>query len=359
MQLKIAILSAFAVTLAALGPAVAASPDKGQVVIATMGGSYGDALREAIFKPFEKATGIKVVEATGPFLPKLRAMVESGSPEWDVVEALPGDFGLLSREGLLERLDYSEMDRNVFADFPKEAVQPTGVGTMVYATVIAFNTEKYSQANAPKSWSDVWDVKKFPGPRILFAGAPASSPAIEIAYLADGASPERLYPIDFKRAYAALSRVKPQVVKWATTPAMIPEALSSGEAVLGPAALGRIQLAKEQGAPVDYVWNQATTAYSYWAVLKGAKNTKNAQKFIEFASRAENQAALAKLFLVGPLNKKAFDLIPVDRAKLLPTYPANKIKTIPLNASWWSTKDSSGKTNLEINSAIWNVWMQQ
>ena len=52
------------------------------MVIGAGGGSYQDALREAIFKPFEKTTGIKVIEATGPTLAKLRAMITSGNPEF-------------------------------------------------------------------------------------------------------------------------------------------------------------------------------------------------------------------------------------------------------------------------------------
>lgn len=337
---------------------VAAAEDKGVVVVASWGGTYQDALREAIFKPFEIATGIKVVEATGPTMPKLRAMLNTRNPEWDVADLLPGDYLQLSSEGLLQQLDYATMDRSVLSDFPKHAIQPFGVGTFVYAKVITFNTKKYTQANGPKSWTDVWDVKKFPGPRTLDAGN-TNVPPIEPALLADGVAPENLYPLDFKRAYAALTRIKPNVVKWTTAAAMQVETLISGEAVVGPATLGRIQQAKEEGAPVDYVWNQAMTDFSYWAILKGAKNVSNAHKLIEFASRPESQAAFVKLQVLGPLNRKAFDLIPESRAKLLPTYPSNLAKTIELNPAWWAKKEASGKSNLEINNALWNAWILQ
>ncbi|TWB86038.1 putative spermidine/putrescine transport system substrate-binding protein [Bradyrhizobium macuxiense] len=359
MHVKPAFVYLCAVIATALGPvSPSAAQDKGQVVVAAGGGAFQDALREAVFKPFERATRIKVVEAAGPTLPKLRGMVAAGSPEWDVVDMAPADFLVLSSEGTLQRLDYSAIDQSVFADFPKDAVQPFGVGTFEYATVIAFNTKKYTQANGPRSWADVWDVKKFPGPRILNAGN-AAVPPIELALLADGIPPEQLYPLDFKRAYVALARIKPSVVKWTTAAAMAPEALISGEAVIGAALHARIQLAKEQGAPVDYIWSQAVADHSYWSILKGAKNVSNAQKFIEFASRPESQAALAKLFVIGPLNKKAFDLIPADRAKLLPTYTENKAKTVAANPAWWAKRDASGKSNLEINNALWSSWSLQ
>ena len=336
----------------------ASAEDAGQLVVASFGGSYQDALRESIFKPFEKATGIKIVEASGPSLTKLKTMINTGRPEWDVVEMLPGDYLDLAKEGMLQKLDYSAMDKAVFADFPADVVQPYGVGMFEYLKVIAFNTKKYSQANGPKSWVDVWDVKKFPGPRILDAGN-TFVPPIEYALLADGVPADKLYPLDLTRAYAALARIKPDVLKWSTTSAMQPDALISGEAVIGPATLGRIQQAKEQGAPVDYVWNQALSEFNYWTVLKGSQNYKNALKFIEFASRPESQAGLAKLQVLGPLNKKAFAMIPPERAKLLPTAPENQAVAVKLDPAWWAEKDASGKSNQEKNNAMWNAWILQ
>jgi putative spermidine/putrescine transport system substrate-binding protein len=339
---------------------VAASPaiaqDKGQVVVVSWGGTYQDAMREAIFKPFERATGIKVIEETGPAVAKIRAMVNAGRPEWDVADLLPQDFLQLSAEGMLQRIDYDAMDRSVFKDFINDAVQPFGVGNFVYASVISFNTKKYTRATGPKSWVDVWDVQKFPGPRILTAGN-GTGATIEEALLANGIARERLYPLDFKRAYDALSRLNPSVVKWSTTSAMLTDALVSGDAAIGVTSVGRAQEAKEQGAPIDFVWNQAIIGWDYWGVLKGAKNEQNAKKFIEFASSPQSQAAMAKLQVLGPLNKKAFDLLSPERAKLLPSYPENSKHAIPLNAAWWAKKDNFGKSNREINNELWNAWI--
>lgn len=85
----------------------------------------------------------------------------------------------------------------------------------------------------------------------------------------------------------------------------------------------------------------------YWTILKGTKNYKDANRFIEFASRPESQAAFAKLQAVGPLNKRAFDLLPAERTTLLPTYPENLVHAIDLNDAWWAETESSGNSNLE------------
>ena len=50
-------------SLAALGPFVhtnKARADKGEIVVASWGGSRTSAMREVMFKPFEAATGIRV-----------------------------------------------------------------------------------------------------------------------------------------------------------------------------------------------------------------------------------------------------------------------------------------------------------
>lgn len=360
MYIKRGIITVCAAMTALLGLIPTASAqDKGQLVIANYGGSWADVVREAIVKPFERETGIKVIiEASGPTLAKMRAMVNTGKPEWDVVELHGGEMQQMAGEGLLQQINYGGMDKNILAEFPKDALQPYGMGSFQYAKVLAFNTKKVSQGNRPKSWADIWDVKKFPGPRVFDIGNGAFPP-IEIVLLADGVPPEKLYPLDFKRAYAALSRLKPNVAKWGSTPAMMAEALVSGETVMAPAYQGRIQQAKDEGASVDYVWDQAVTINYYWTVLKGSRNENNARKFIEFASRPEIQAAVSKSFLAGPLNKKAISLVPVERAKLLPTFPANAARAVTRDSFWWAKKDASGKSNQDINSALWNAWIFQ
>src|SRR5205823_4902485 len=100
------------------------------------------------------------------------------------------------------------------------------------------------------------------------------------ALLADGVSPQRLYPLDLDRSYRSLSKIKPHVVKWATTAAMPPQALLDGEAVMASASDSRIAQLREQGAPVDFDWNQGVFTADFWAIPKGAKNLANALKFM-------------------------------------------------------------------------------
>ncbi len=332
--------------------------DRGVVVVASWGGSFQDAQRDAMFKPFEKATGIKVVEATGPTLAKIRGMVTSGNTEWDVVSTVPGDLLTMLKQNLLEKIDQTRLDPKVMAELDPRVIHPYGVGGTWGSKVIAFNTRHYPKGTHPKSWSEFWDAQRFPGPRVVDVGNWVVPP-IEYALLADGVSADRLYPLDLERAYRSLSRIKPHVVKWSSSAATPTQALVDGEAHLAAAALGRIMRLKEDGAPVDFEWNQGLIQHDYWAIPRGAKNYANALKFIEFVSRPEPLAELCKVQLLGPANRRAFDFMPVERARMLPSYPENLQKQVLLNPMWWAETDASGKTNLERNNELWNRFIQQ
>ena len=337
----------------ALGTATASAQDKGQVVVASWGGSFQDAQRETMFKPFEEATGIKIIEATGPSLAKIRAMVESGNTEWDVSGIVPGDLLVMAREGLVEKLDYDHYFKGMIEHIVPEVVHPYGIGNFFYTKVIAFNTEAYPKGKHPKSWADVWDVEKFPGPRMVDAGDWVVPP-LEYALLADGVEREKLYPLDMKRAYDSLRKIRPHVAKFATSSAMPPQALVDQEAVIAAATLGRIVRLKNDGAPVDFEWNQGLIQFDYWIIPKNAKNYENAMKFIEFATRPEIQAALVKVQPLGPVNLKAFDHLEDAHARTLPSHPENLKKQVFLSADFWAASDSDGKSNIEKNQEMWN-----
>ncbi|WFU14596.1 ABC transporter substrate-binding protein [Bradyrhizobium sp. CB3481] len=329
----------------------------GAVVVCSYGGQVQDALRKAAFEPFERTTGIKVVEATGPSPAKLRAMSMSNNIEWDVVQIFAPDFLALANGNLLEKINYNALDGRTMSQINKQFVHPFGVGAATYSLVIAFNTKYYPIGKHPRTWSDVWDVQKFPGPRILPA-ATSASPPNECALLADGVLPQHLYPLDLERSYRGLSKIKPHVLKWSSGGAMAPQALADGEAHIGFASQGRIAQLKLQGAAVDFEWNQGFYTADFWAIPKGAKNVGNALKFIEFVSRPEPVVEWIRLMGGGsPVNAESLNLMTPELAKQTVTYPDNLKQQIWLDAEWWAKK-VDGKTNKDRNIEMWNTWLQ-
>jgi putative spermidine/putrescine transport system substrate-binding protein len=335
-------------------PNIIRAQGSGRVVISSWGGAFMDAQRAAFFQPFTEATGIEVVEATTPEFAKIRTMVESGNTEWDVVNIVPSDYLALVELNMLEPIDYDSMDKAILEGVDEQVIFPYGIGNSYYSEAIAYSTKAFD-GRKPESWVDVWDAERFPGPRMLYSAEWVIRPN-EGAIMGLGTPKDQVYPLDLEKSYEALSAIRDNVVKWATTPAMPVQALVDGEAVIAHAPANRIQNIKEQGAAVDYLWNQALTQYDLWSIPKGAPNYENALRFIEFASRPEPGAAIAMIQPVGPVTAASFALMPPERAALLPGNPQNADQLLLIDAEWWAQKGPDGKTNIERNIEMWNRW---
>src|SRR5262249_39762154 len=134
--LKMGVLTA-ATGTTALAPRVARAQAK-QLVVCSWGGAYQEAQRKTMFQPFERETGIKVVEASPTDYGKLKAMVQSGNADGDLVDV--GDLNVIAgtKDNLLEPLDYQTIDtRDVFP----QVVHKFGIGTIYYSTVLAYSTK--------------------------------------------------------------------------------------------------------------------------------------------------------------------------------------------------------------------------
>jgi putative spermidine/putrescine transport system substrate-binding protein len=351
MKLSARIIGGTVILLAAALSSLPASAEE-QVVVSSWGGSFQDAEREAIFKDFEKETGIKVIEDSGPSRSKIQAMVQANNTQWDVAEPAPGDFALLVKDGLLEKIDYSLFDKETLDALAPGTAQEYGAAGISYSRVIAWNTDSFPNGG-PQTWEDFWNVEKFPGLRIMDTADYANSP-IEYALMADGVPMDKLYPIDLDRAYASLEELRPHVVKWANSAAMGPEALVAGEADIAVASSGRVAALKNEGAPVDFTYNQGALVQDYLVVPKGAKNKENAMKFIAFYFKAKGLARLAEIQPYGSPNLDAFKYMDEGLAKTLPSYPENAAVQLRIDYHWWASVDpATGKSWRDVNSERW------
>jgi len=324
-----------------------------QIVVTSWGGAYQEAQRKAYFEAFTKATGIKVVEATGPDAAKIKAMVASGNVEWDVVDVSLATALVLAEQGLLTPIDYSQFDPATRAAIPDEFRLPFAVGNETWSVVMAYRKDRY--AEGPKTWKDFWDTTKFPGKR-AFLDSTFVAPVLEIALLADGVDPKAMYPIDMPRAFRSLSKLRPSVVKWTGSSSVMQQMLTDGEADLVVIANGRMEGIQKAGVPAGFTFNQQMILSNYWLVPKGSKNAEAAMRFIAFVSRAEQQAEFARLQPWGPTNRDAFKTISPARQAELPTAPGNVTNALFSDGQWWAKKGADGKTNLENYVKAWNTW---
>jgi putative spermidine/putrescine transport system substrate-binding protein len=321
-------LTAGAAVLAA--PNIIRAQTGGKVLVRTSGGSYQDALQSGTWDAFTKMTGIEVIGVpanTG----KLLAMVEAGSGDLDIVEANGIAILTLQSKGAFTPIDTGKFEYTDPADIG--TVTPEYLSYLAFAEALVYNTEAFPNGH-PTDWAQFWDVKSFPGKRML-QDAKAIAPGLEFALLADGVPVDQLYPLDVDRAFKKLAEIRPEVVKFFDSGALGASMMAEKTAVLGSLWTNRAEPLIKGGAPLGIEWNQAMRLTEYTAVLKNAPNRDNAMRLIDYSLSPEAQAKTLPQIGLSPENIKAFDLIPKEIADTLPTSPAVKSKGFDQDARWW------------------------
>jgi putative spermidine/putrescine transport system substrate-binding protein len=345
--IKNAIAGAVAPPLIGLMPRTAAAQTR-SVSIASYGGSFNEGLKSSVLDPFEKKTGIKVNLGAGASLAlaKLQAS-SSGAAQWDIVELTGAEYQLAVRTNLLMPLDYSAMD---VTHVPAEYRPAYGLKYIFFIFVMAWDTRKISAANAPKSWADFWDTKKYPGKRSLYSNI-ADGCILEGALLADGVAIKDLYPLDIERALKSLDRLGKQNIIWHSTNAEPIQQLTSGEVALATSWNGRIIRAARGGAPVAFTPDQAGSTGDYLVIPKTSKNSKEAFELINYiASDAEAGGRLVEALTDATANTEAIKYVSKELADTLPTNPALARRVFFRDDAWWAD-------NLEKTSIRFKQWL--
>lgn len=308
-----------------------AAQDSGTVSIADPGGPYTEAWSKAYHEPFREETGIDSVQIARQHEPvaEVKAQVEANNITWDAVVLTESAHKLLSAQALLEplSLDPAECRLN---DLMPEAVAADWLGIDVVGTIFAYRTDKFEGTDVPQSWTDFWDVEKFPGRRGMY-----QSPfdTLEEALLSAGVARDELYPLDLDLAFATLDKIKSEVV-WFTGGAQATQMLTSGEVDMIATWNGRAQAAIDAGAPAKIVWNNWLAQQDGISILKGAPNAENAREFICFMTRPDLMAEWTEYMAYGPTNPKAYETIPADRAATLPASSENIEQMIRTDSVW-------------------------
>ncbi|MER9856370.1 MULTISPECIES: ABC transporter substrate-binding protein [unclassified Mesorhizobium] len=353
---------AVATTAVLAAPAAWAQQKEDQVILyGTTGGIVEEVQRKTIFDPFTAATGIKVVSVSYPKLAKVEAMVSTNTVDLDFWEIGASDIGILGRRNLLEPIDYAKLRSGLKDDLITNGALQYGVGTIVWGAGIVYSATEFQEGSHPRSWADVWDVSKFPGPRALPDPSYYVGP-IEAALVADGVPVDKLYPLDVDRAFASLDKIKPHIAKfWSTSPEGL-NLMASGNAVVGMNTLGRIIVMKQQGQDpgINIEFNQAMAKISYWGMPKKAPHPKNFHRLLDYYLEPKNHAAFLNAYPAYGLTVKS------AQPYMDPTTAANRINSpehlanlIMINDDWWMEEDSSGRSNFEKVNERWASWVSQ
>ena len=315
--------------------ALAAGPALGaDLVVTSFGGAYQDAQREVYFEPFKQETGIDLVEDVwNGGVGTIRAKVEGGGQEWDVVQVEADELVIGCEEGLYELIDWEAIGKEQFID---AAVHDCGVGTIVWSTALAYDGDKITD-DPPQSWADFWDTEKYPGKRGLRRHPKYT---LEAALMADDVSADQVYevlrtPEGVDRAFAKLDEIKDDIIWWEAG-AQAPQLLASGEVVMTNAWNGRISAAnRDDGRNFKIVWPGSIYAVDSWVILRGTPNQDAALQFIAFASQPEHQSKLPEAIAYGVTHIGAAEEIDPDLLSDLPTAPDNLKDAIELDTEFW------------------------
>lgn len=305
------------------------------------GGSTQDAQKQAWADPFSKESGVRVTQDGPTDYGKLKAMVESGNVQWDLVD-VEADFALrAAREGLLEPLDFSVIDRE---RIDPRFVSEHGIGSFFFSFVLGYNQGRLGKQQ-PQDWSALFDTKTYPGKRALYKWA--SPGVLELALLADGVAADKLYPLDLDRAFKKLDTIKKDIVWWGGG-AQSQQLLASGEASLGQFWNGRVYALQQDGAPVGVSWKQNLVMADFLVIPKGAKNKDAAMRFLAHSSSAQGQADFANLTAYAPINLDSVEKLKSGLADSLPT--AHAADQVTLDFAYWAEHGQS-------IAARWNEWL--
>jgi len=322
--------SGAAIAAAATGGPLILVPGKAkaseQLVVTSWGGAYEEGIKKVFAEPFTKETGIPITTINNADLAKVKAQVTSGAVEWDVFDGIGPQITAGAKNGYWEPVDASIVDRS-------DLVVPGGdtfVGVYFYGGGVCWDNKRHPDGKHPVDFKGFWDVNAYPGPRALRARIPET---LEMALIADGVEPRKLYPLDVERGFRSLDRIKPHIKKWVVPSPQTISLVQDGEVNFSYTYISRVVGAERAGSPIGFSYKQTLNSMEYFAVVKGSKNREAAMKFIAFCLRPDRQAAFADLLSFTPIARKGYQLASPEGKKHMADLesPNNGI----IDDQWW------------------------
>ena len=311
------------------------------VTVVSWGGSYGKAQDAALFTDASKDSGIAINRESGASMSKVMLQVESGAVIWDLVVTGSGGAANAAKNGALEKIDFNVVDVSNFLD---NTYTDHCIGSDVFATVAAWNTEKYGEPGtpgAPNSWADFWNVEKYPGTRSLRLNNVDG--VLEPAVMAMGVPMNEVYDFlssegGIDKAIDKIRELKPHISVYWKSGAMQAQLMKDEEVDFITGWNGRFDVAKQDGAKVAYDWKTGIMDWEGYGIPKGAKQKDLAMKYIAEMMKPNYMAEFAKYITYGPTNKKVYELGLMEdaRARQMPSHPDNAKHQLTLKTAWYA-----------------------
>lgn len=271
--------------------------------------------------------------------------LKQGAGDWDLVSVSSGTAQLACEQAIVEKLDWPKIggrDKN-----PSQGSGDCSVAAYVTSTVLTWDHEKLA---ASPSWSDFWDIAKYPGKRGLRKSAEGN---LEIALLADGVSPGDVYRTlrttdGIARAFRKLDQLKPYLSFWSNGPEAV-RFLTSGDVLMTSAPTTAVAAAKpDDRRNFALQWNGGLARVESWVIPKAASNQADSTRLLAYLGDPKIQTRWPLVLGIGGLAKGANDGLPPEQQATSPSLPANLDKQLVIDEAFW--RDNRDKLSQQFEN---------
>lgn len=283
---------------------------------------WSNYLTPEILNEFEKKSGVRVEVSNYSSNEELLAKLQAGASGYDVV--VPSDYMVLvmSKMGLIRKLDLSKIPNAKALDprYLKKSFDPTNEYSLPYdvgTSGIAIHRDLFS--GTIRSWKDLFFKPELAG---KFSLLDDSHEVIGAALKSMGYSMNSRDPEQLKKAKELLVKVRPQVK--AFTSETFNLLVNREVAVAHAFVMDALQARKVTGGKIEYILpEEGSTFYiDNLAIPSTVAHPEEAHALINFLLDAKVEMSLASRLFLAPSNLQAFSLLPpsfrVENAVLFP-----------------------------------------
>jgi putative spermidine/putrescine transport system substrate-binding protein len=207
-----------------------------------------------------------------------------------------------------------------------------GAAPYSFSSVLAYDSAKFPQGG-PANWADFWDLRRFPGTRLMRRDALGS---LDAAQMALGKDPANLYPLDVRACLRKVQELRRNAVFW-NSGSESEQFLRTGEAVMGQIWHTRASvLERETNGRIKFIWPQGLLQAGIFVIPRGNAGGEMAHRLLaSMLAKPEPQVGLLGFLGNGPTNPRAAALVPAELRRFNPTDPENARVQVVLDGNWW------------------------
>jgi putative spermidine/putrescine transport system substrate-binding protein len=295
------------------------------VIVATYGGTTEAARKAAFWDSFTERTGCKVVtpDVTGTLGDdQLSGKIK---PRWDAYHNSAYQTLYSSQNGSQPLPEVPIPEDLAPAHSRKYMWQSFILGYVAGSVKGAFDT-------APAKQADFFDLQKFPGKR-AFPTSFYIDGVKEWALLADGVTPDELYPLDLERANAKISSIWDELVFYEAYP-QVQTFLTSKTVSMAWCPSGILAAMPAKGIDVDIIWDQTVTSWNNETIIPDAPHMDAALALSAWCTDPKRQAIFCKGTNYGPSTQASLDALPAALKANVPNAPDRN--GVPLDDEYYA-----------------------